>query len=76
VIRDEDGKSKVQLDYDTWKKIREFVTLADKCVEQHFQYRLKRAKHAQPYRDRKNKETEVGQASGRDEGWNKGRGVN
>jgi hypothetical protein len=76
VIRDEDGKSKVQLDYDTWKKIREFVTLADKCVEQHFQYRLKRAKHAQSYRDRKNKETEVGQASGRDEGWNKGRGVN
>ena len=54
MIRDEDGKSKVQLDYDTWKKIREFVTLADK----------------------KNKETNVGQASGRDKGWNKGPGVN
>ena len=76
VVRDEEGNSKVQLDYDTWKKIREFVVLADKYVEEYFRFRLLRAKNAKTYRNRKNKDMDVGQASGRGNGWNKGPGVN
>jgi hypothetical protein len=66
----------VQLDYDTWRKIREFVVLADKYVEEYFRFRLLRAKNAKTYRNRKNKDMDVGQASGRGNGWNKGPGVN
>jgi hypothetical protein len=76
VVRDEEGNSKVQLDYDTWRKIREFVVLADKYVEEYFRFRLLRAKTAKTYRNRKNKDMDVGQASGRGNGWNKGPGVN
>jgi hypothetical protein len=75
VVRNDRGESKVQIDYASWQRIREFVILADKYVEEYFKFRLLRAKKAKLYR-RKNKEEDVGQAYGRGKGGNKGPGVN
>ena len=76
VARDEDGNSKVQMDYETWLRVREFVVLADKYVDEHFKFRFARAKTAKTYRDRRNKDKTVGQAAGRDRAGHKGPGVN
>jgi hypothetical protein len=76
VGQDEDGNSKVQMDYETWKRVREFVVLADKYVEEHFKFRLARAKTAKMYRDRLNKDKNVGQAVSRGKDGHKGPGVN
>jgi hypothetical protein len=76
VARDDDGNSKVQMDYETWLRVREFVVLADKYVDEHFKFRFARAKTAKTYRDRRNKDKTVGQAAGRDRAGHKGPGVN